>query len=67
MITRELTENLADIIVHQCLEETRPSAIQIPALGSVGCGRQAHVPGRARQTGQTPPRRASRSKDAWRI
>jgi hypothetical protein len=30
MITRELTEGLADIIVHQCLEETRPSAIQIP-------------------------------------
>ena len=30
MTSRELTEGIEDIIVHQCLEETLPSQIQIP-------------------------------------
>jgi hypothetical protein len=30
MTSRELTEGIEDIIVHQCLEETQPSQIQIP-------------------------------------
>jgi hypothetical protein len=30
MTSRDLTEGIEDIIVHQCLEETQPSQIQIP-------------------------------------
>jgi hypothetical protein len=30
MTSRDLTEGIEDIIVHQCLEETHPSQIQIP-------------------------------------
>jgi hypothetical protein len=38
MTTRELTEGIEEIVVHQCLEETQPSQIRIPGYSDLEPG-----------------------------